>query len=176
MKYLTSKNGSKGFTLLEVMIAVSLSSIVLGGTVMFLGFMRERWQDASRVVERVEATRVLNEQLIRGSLGRGSGMQGAIPVRLDDNSRGLSFIYQSSVGYYAVLFAPDGSVYMAKQLGASPSDYDASTQKRIGAAAEKRTVVGSSFNGRELNIDYVLETETYSLRPQTNRFSWAFRR
>lgn len=177
MKKVGARKRCRGFTLLEVMIVLSLTTVVLGGTLVYLSFVRERWQDASRVAEQVRGTHRLNERLIRGGLGRGSGMQGAVPVLLDDDeTRGVSIVYENSGSHYAVLFAPDGQVYSGKMNGNSPWWVGGwSEHKLLSNLTERRTVVDASLVDGELTIDYVLETETHSLRAQTNQFSWAFR-
>jgi len=57
---------SAGFTLIEVMIALSVSVLVLGGTAMVMVQMVRLWRDATAQWELAQQARVARERVLRG--------------------------------------------------------------------------------------------------------------
>jgi len=156
------KKGTGGFTLMELMVVVAISSIVLTGLVQWMNIMRKSWQDAALALEQTTMENRLFTRVVRGGFGYGTGLQSAVDVALDqDAARGVNILYSTSDGgFFAIHFMPDGSVRQVRQQNATPwwSGGNIIEERSMGRKGRFRITNATLFNS-QLVLDYMAETK-----------------
>ena len=168
-----------GYTLLELMVAVSIGSIAIAGMGQMMFVLRTNWNDAETALGVARGNETFNERMVRGGLGFGSGLQAAVWANVHKETDGnLHLVYRNGDGsYFDVHFDPSGRVAWVQQADATP------WWKAGGSKVETRSWQGSKVvvkdlrkTGSMVSIDYALQVrrgQHWVERP--GRFQWMLR-
>lgn len=172
-----------GFTLIELMVALSVGSIAITGISGMLFSLRYTWNEAAYTLDINTQEDMFQDLLIRGGFGYGTGLQSArtkpVLYSYDDNGETVwTVVYENgNSDYYAVHFGADKKVGLIKQTNSHVwwSNDGSKIEERVLDDCQI-TILNISQNSTVLIIDYTIEVQVGdSWCDKKGQFYWGFR-
>lgn len=172
-----------GFTLIELMVALSVGSIAIGGISNMLFSLRYTWNEAASTLDLNTDEGLFQDRLIRGGFGYGTGLQSAkakpVLYSFDDGGEtAWTVVYENgNNNFYAVHFGADQTVRLIKQADSHVwwSAKGSKVEERVLDDLQIQ-ILNISQNGTVLMMDYSIKVQVGdSWCDKKGQFSWGFR-